>query len=96
MGNQQSQGGEEENDDHPRRQHPQQPGDRDNVMASLQSKLATMGLSPQELQAKFADKMKLAKSKSTPASTGQDTRSPTKPQLKPTLSSENQGRKTVF
>jgi len=43
MGNQQSQGGEEENYD-PRRQ--QQPGDRENVMASLQNKLATMGLSP--------------------------------------------------
>jgi hypothetical protein len=55
-----------------------------------------MGLSPQELQAKFAEKMKLAKSKSTPASTSQDTRSPTKPKLMPTLSGEHQGRKTVF
>jgi hypothetical protein len=95
MGNQQSQGGEDESDDR-RRQHPQQPEDRDNVMTPLQSKLAIMGLSPQELQAKFPDKMKFAKSKSTPASTGQDTRPPTKPKLKPTLSSEHQGRKTVF
>ena len=48
------------------------------------------------MQVKFADKMKLAKSKSTPASTSQDTRSPTKPKLKPMLSVEHQGRITVF
>jgi hypothetical protein len=66
MGNQNSLEGTDSEGGHPLQRRSQ--AEQENVLSQLQSKLSNMGLSPQEIQAKVADKLKLSKSKSTPAS----------------------------
>jgi hypothetical protein len=72
MGNQHSQ---DDADDIPlhhqqiqaRRQASQNTSSNDTMLSQLQNKLSNLGISPQEIQAKVADKLNLKKSKSTPA-----------------------------